>query len=529
MVDIRGKKPILIGGLGLAGAWVLLEGVHQVVETAGGLLTWGVVAAGVGMWWLNRRPATVARPVVPPKPALDRAAAEQAIARAQTMLDQLQQESAGSHVWPIAPWQAQLTALHDRLDRPWLTGAIVGGPAVGKSALVTALTAPSPNPAPNAAPRASLTWQWREGDRLFSDPIDALPDVPGAIAPPEPVIPILIDAPSPPTAPVHPVASLRSTDLTTADLLVLVVAGDLTEPEFQFVRTAIAQRQPVLVALNKQDRYLPADRQAIVERIQHQLHGDLARDQIVTIAAQPAPLLVRRHQTDGSTQESWEQPTPDLQGLQTALAQVSGRSLPWQTVQRLALAAIAEMRPALNQERRDRAVPLVEQSQWIAAAAAFANPLPGIDLLATAAVNGQLVMDLGQVYHQSFSLDRAQAVAQTLAELMIKLGLVELSTQVIGTALKANAMTYVAGGAVQGVSAAYLTRVAGLSLIETFEALSAIEGDRPASAGDWFSRDQLTTTLRSVFERTRHMAGLQGFLNQALQHLGITARTPATP
>lgn len=524
MVDIRGKKPILIGGLGLAGAWVLLEGVHQVVETAGGLLTWGIVAAGAGMWWLNRRPVTAPRPVAAPPPPTDRAAAEQAIARAQAMLDQLQQDSAGSHPWPIAPWQAQLASLRDRLDRPWLTGAIVGGPAVGKSALVAALTTLSHSDATGT--RSALAWQWREGDRLFSDPLDTAPDA-VATHPADPAVAILPD--QPPATVATPAALFSAADLLAADLLVLVVAGDLTEPEFQFVRAAIAQQQPVLVALNKQDRYVPADRQAIVERIAHQLHGDVERDHIVTVAAQPAPLLVRRHQADGTTQESWEQPAPEIQGLQTAVAQVSGRSLQWQTVQRLALVAIAEMRPALNRERRDRAMPLVEQSQWIAAAAAFANPLPGVDLLATAAVNGQLVMDLGQVYHQSFSLDRAQAVAQTLAELMIKLGLVELSTQVIGTALKANAMTYVAGGAVQGVSAAYLTRVAGLSLMETFETLSAIEGDRPAHAEDWFSRDRLTATLRSVFERTRQMAGLQGFLNQALQHLGVAARTPATP
>ncbi len=104
-----------------------------------------------------------------------------------------------------------------------------------------------------------------------------------------------------------------------------------------------------------------------------------------------------------------------------------------------------------------RATPVIEQYQWIAAAAAFANPVPALDILATAAINAQMVMDLGNVYQQKFSLEQAQTVAGAMGSLMLKLGLVELSTKAVSTVLKSNAITFVAGGVVQGVSAAYLT------------------------------------------------------------------------
>jgi uncharacterized protein (DUF697 family) len=67
----------------------------------------------------------------------------------------------------------------------------------------------------------------------------------------------------------------------------------------------------------------------------------------------------------------------------------------------------------LNQVRRDRALPIIEQYQWIAAAAAFANPVPALDLLATAAISAQVVSDLGAIYQQKFSLQQAQAAAKT--------------------------------------------------------------------------------------------------------------------
>ena len=122
-----------------------------------------------------------------------------------------------------------------------------------------------------------------------------------------------------------------------------------------------------------------------------------------------------------------------------------------------------------NQLRRTIALPLVEHYQWIAATATFLNPVPTMDLLATGAINGQLVMELGSIYQQTVSPQQAKIVVQIFITLILKLGLVELSTQTLGTLLKGHVITFVIGGIIQGVSAAYLTRIAGLTLIDYFE------------------------------------------------------------
>jgi uncharacterized protein len=115
---------------------------------------------------------------------------------------------------------------------------------------------------------------------------------------------------------------------------------------------------------------------------------------------------------------------------------------------------------------------------------------------------------------QKFSLPQAQAAAKTLGGLMLKLGLVELSTQAIGTILKGNAFTYVAGGAVQGVSAAYLTRLAGLSLIEYFQ-----EQDVSEATGQAFNLERLGQKLQAVFQQNQRTAFLQGFVKQVVGRL----------
>jgi uncharacterized protein (DUF697 family) len=123
----------------------------------------------------------------------------------------------------------------------------------------------------------------------------------------------------------------------------------------------------------------------------------------------------------------------------------------------------------LDLYRRRQASPIIEKYQWLAAGAAAVNPLPAVDLLAIAAINGQMALDLGTFYQQSLSLDQAQTLAAALGEVMLKLGLAELATQALGAVLKSQPLTYGLGGAVQGAAAAYLTRLAGFSLLDYWE------------------------------------------------------------
>ncbi len=125
-----------------------------------------------------------------------------------------------------------------------------------------------------------------------------------------------------------------------------------------------------------------------------------------------------------------------------------------------------------------------------------------------------MVMDLGNIYQQKFSLEQAQTVAGTMGSLMLKLGLVELSTKAISTVLKSNAVTFVAGGVVQGVSAAYLTRVAGLSLVEYFQ-----QQEIAIDSGTGLNLENLRQTLQKVFQQNQQIGFLQGFVKQSMKRL----------
>ncbi|MFM9160664.1 MAG: YcjF family protein, partial [Dolichospermum sp.] len=115
---------------------------------------------------------------------------------------------------------------------------------------------------------------------------------------------------------------------------------------------------------------------------------------------------------------------------------------------------------------------------------------------------------------QKISWEKGQEIAKTMGSLMLKLGLVELSTKAVTGILKTNVATFVAGGMVEGVSAAYLTRVAGLSLIEYFQ-----EQEIALESGNALNLEKLRQVLPTVFQQNQKMAILEAFVKQGVKRL----------
>ena len=469
---VKLRRPILVGGVGLSFALWLWQSWHQSLFQLGEIGLLSTIAIGGGLWLLNRQ-TTAITPSSSEAVAVNRETAAQAIAQAEAVVNQLTAEAenlAGSELLQ------QVTQLTAELDRQEIRIAITGGKAVGKTTLLQVL-------ATSWMPQMPQQLKLSETPALFTATTD------------------------------NALAATLATAIAS-DLVLFVTTGDLTESELQAWQQLTAANQQTVLVLNKQDQYLPEDRATVLTTLQQRISS--YPQAVVATAAVPSWLKVRQHQLDGAVQEWQEQRQPEITQLTQQLTQTInqvGQQLVWATTRRAALALKTAAQTELNHIRRDRALPIVEQYQWIAAAAAFANPVPALDLLATAAINAQMVMDLGNIYQQQFSLQQAQATAGTVGKLMLKLGLVELSTKTITTILKSNAVTFVAGGVVQGVSAAYLTRLAGLSLIEYFQTQAA------ETSSTALNLDKLSQTIQKVFQQHQQLAFLPGFVKQGWSRL----------
>lgn len=457
------NKPILVAGIGISFLLWIGESLQEKFLQLG---EWGLLGAmtlGTGFWWWQRQKQAL--PTVVLLSPLTLEMVKDAIAQTKKVINYFQEEAPNQD---ISDLNEQLDQVSQTFERQILSIAVVGGKNTGKTTLKQLLV------------QENLTKQlnWIDTQPLFTETENS---------------PI------------------------KADLLLFLTNGDLTDSQWQYLQERNRNYQRSLLIFNKQDHYSQEERALILQALRQRVQSIIPTNDIISISAAPRDIMVRQHRDDGTIQEWKETQSPSMEHLQERLQQIlkqDRQGLVWGSIWRDASEIKQQAKERLNRVRRDHSLPIIEKYQWIAAATAFANPVAALDLLATAAISSQMVVDLSGIYQQKFSLSQGQAASGTIGKLMMQLGLVELSTHAIAGLLKSNVITYVAGGATQGISAAYLTRLAGLSLIEYFQ-IQEINSE----SQNGINFEQFSQKLKQVFENNQRMALLQNFVKQTVPHL----------
>lgn len=250
---------------------------------------------------------------------------------------------------------------------------------------------------------------------------------------------------------------------TEADLLLFVVDNDLRQSEYEPLRTLADIGKRSLLVFNKVDLYPEDDQKQILDHLRDRVQGVIEPIDIVAIAAHPQNV-----QLDSG---DWLQPDPEIMPLLQRMADIlraEGEDLVADNILLQSQQLGDEARQTIDLQRRRQADQVVDRFQWIGAGVIAVTPLPVVDLLATAAVNAQMVVEIGRVYGCEIDLDRGRELALSLAKTLASLGIVKGALQLLSTALQTNVATFIAGRAIQAVTAAYLTRIAGKSFIEYF-------------------------------------------------------------
>jgi len=155
---------------------------------------------------------------------------------------------------------------------------------------------------------------------------------------------------------------------------------------------------------------------------------------------------------------------PLLQPLRRLLQQPQ-RSLD-ATRQRLLARLHQRWQAELEQRRRERFRSLLQRSQWLVAGAVVVSPLPSGDLVAVAVGNGLMLREMAQVWDCPWTSEVLQVAARHLGAAALAQGVVEWSGQALLGFAKLDGGSWLAAGALQALSAAYLTRVVGASMAD---------------------------------------------------------------
>jgi uncharacterized protein (DUF697 family) len=155
----------------------------------------------------------------------------------------------------------------------------------------------------------------------------------------------------------------------------------------------------------------------------------------------------------------------DLQPLATTFAALGPERLR-STQQRCLEELHSSWQVALEALRRRQWQQLLQRTQWTVAAGVVVAPLPSLDLLVLAAANGLMLQEMARLWDCPWSLDQLQGAALHLAKACLALGVVEWSSQALAGLVKLHGATWLVGGAIQALSAAYLTRVVGRAMAD---------------------------------------------------------------
>lgn len=200
----------------------------------------------------------------------------------------------------------QVETMLDKLEHGHIHIAVFGRVSVGKSALVNALLDEqrfSTSPL-HGETRTIQSGQWHE----FRDGNVFLIDTPGINE---------VDG--------EAREQLAREVASRSDLVLFVVDGDLTQAEIDALRAIAKTRRPLLLVLNKTDRYTADERSSLHAALVRHADGMVPPDQIVEAAAQPAPQWIVRVDEDGKEIEEQRTRQPQVQQLRERLWEVLER------------------------------------------------------------------------------------------------------------------------------------------------------------------------------------------------------------
>ncbi len=250
------------------------------------------------------------------------------------------------------------------------------------------------------------------------------------------------------------------------DLVIFVVDGDMTQRERDALALLARTERPLLVALNKADRYGDDERERLLERLREHARGLVRADDVVAVAAQPAPLKRIRVDARGDEVAERVERAPDIEALRARLAAVierEGKTLAALNASLFAGRLSDQVGLRIAAARRELAAKLIRQYCVAKSVAVALNPIPVADLLAAGALDAALVMHLGRVYGLPLSRSEAGSlIAVISAQLAALMGAV-WGMHLVASALKgvsAGLSTVVTAGA-QGALAWYATELVG--------------------------------------------------------------------
>jgi len=251
-----------------------------------------------------------------------------------------------------------------------------------------------------------------------------------------------------------------------SDIVLMVCEGDLTEAEFKAACNLARRKRPLLLVLNKSDRYSQGDLDTLLEHLRNRCADFIEPENILTASASPRPEQLIRIDEQGNEHPSQRPREPDITTLRAHLWNIlekEGKTLAALNAALFTSELDGRIAGKIVFARKTVADRIIRNYCLAKGLVVAVNPIPVVDLLAAAGTDVTMVVHLGNVYGFKLSRREASKLLLTISAQMLLLMGAYWGVNMFSAAMKtiSAGMSAALTAGAQGSLAWYATYVTG--------------------------------------------------------------------
>ncbi len=251
---------------------------------------------------------------------------------------------------------------------------------------------------------------------------------------------------------------------TNSDLVIFVLDQDINKYEKYLINELLKIGKKIIIVLNKCDLRSKDDNNLIRENIKSIISARKNKISVVQTIAAPQQSTLEKSSSLNFV--------PDVGFLFREIIETldnNGEELLADNILFRSNKLGIKSKNFIYEQRYLMSNKVINKYMWITGGVILVNPLPAVDFLTTTSVNVQMIMELSKIYEIKLTKKDAIDLSKSLLSALAKLGILKGGLAIISPALATSLTKVIISKSIQSITAGWLIKIVGLSLIEYFK------------------------------------------------------------